>query len=32
MCYGLYNLHNISVYLFFVTHLPEDSHTSGRNM
>jgi hypothetical protein len=26
------NFCNISMYLFFATHIPEDGHTSGRNM
>jgi hypothetical protein len=26
------NFCNISVYLFYVTHLPEDGHVSGRNI
>jgi hypothetical protein len=29
---GSHNFCNISMYLFFVTHLPEDGHMSGRNM
>jgi hypothetical protein len=31
MCIGSQNFCNISMYLIFVTHLPEDDHISGRN-
>jgi hypothetical protein len=26
------NIRNISMYVFFLMHLPEDGHMSGRNM
>jgi hypothetical protein len=29
---GSKNFCNISMYVFFVMHLPEDGHMSGRNM
>jgi hypothetical protein len=32
MLIGQRNFCNTSVYLFFVIHLPEDGHKSGRNM
>jgi hypothetical protein len=32
MCIGSHNFCNISMYLLFVTHLPEDGHMSCRNM
>jgi hypothetical protein len=32
MCIGSQNFCNISMYLFFVTHLSEDGHMRGQNM
>jgi hypothetical protein len=32
MCIGSHNFRHSLMYLFFVTHLPEDDHVSGQNM
>jgi hypothetical protein len=32
LCIGSINFCNISTYVFFVIHSPEDGHMSGRNM
>jgi hypothetical protein len=32
LCIGTINVCNISMYVFFVLHFPEDGHMSGRNM
>jgi hypothetical protein len=32
MCIGPQKFCNMSMYLFFVSHFPEDDSTSGRNM